>query len=94
MAGKIVSRGGEAAMPDDLHEQRQLGRYLAMGQAGLEMVVPIALGFYLDSRFGWSPWGVIVGAVLGISGGLYHLVRMADRANVDDAADRARRGQQ
>ena len=38
-----------------------LGRYLAFGQVGLEMVFPIGLGMVLDRYLGWarggSPWG-------------------------------------
>jgi F0F1-type ATP synthase assembly protein I len=57
-------------------DQKDLARYLALGQVGMEMAAPVALGWLLDSYFGWSPWGVIAGAVLGLIGGLYHLVRM------------------
>jgi F0F1-type ATP synthase assembly protein I len=48
-----------------------------MGQVGLEMVAPIGLGYFLDTRYGWSPWGVIVGVVVGLVGGIGHLVLMA-----------------
>ena len=56
--------------------QKDLGRYLALGQVGLEMAAPIALGMLLDSYMGWSPWGIIAGAVIGLIGGLTHLVQM------------------
>ena len=32
-----------------------------------QMVVPIAVGVWLDDRNGWSPWGAVVGAVLGFA---------------------------
>jgi F0F1-type ATP synthase assembly protein I len=48
-----------------------------MGQVGLEMVAPIGLGLYLDNRYGWTPWGVTIGAVVGLVGGIGHLVLMA-----------------
>ena len=57
-------------------DQKDLSRYLALGQVGLEMVAPIALGVELDSYLGWSPWGVIAGVVIGFVGGLAHLVTM------------------
>lgn len=57
-------------------DQRDLGHYLALGQIGLEMVAPIALGWLLDSYFGWSPWAVVAGAALGLIGGLAHVVQM------------------
>jgi F0F1-type ATP synthase assembly protein I len=63
---------------------KELGRYLAIGQVGLEMVVPIGIGLALDSYLGWEPWGVIGGAVLGLVGGLSHLVHLAGKADRED----------
>jgi F0F1-type ATP synthase assembly protein I len=57
-------------------DQKDLGHYLAIGQVGMEMAAPIALGWLVDSYFGASHWGVIAGAVIGFVGGLVHLVRM------------------
>ncbi len=57
-------------------DQKDLGRYLALGQVGMEMAAPIALGALLDSYFRCSPWGVLVGAAVGFVGGFAHLLRM------------------
>lgn len=54
--------------------RKEFGRLLSIGQVGLEMVVPIIVGVYLDDRLGWSPWATTVGAVLGLAMGLLHLV--------------------
>jgi F0F1-type ATP synthase assembly protein I len=43
------------------------------------MVVPVAIGVFLDGRFGWSPWGVAVGAVVGFVGGLAHMLILLKR---------------
>jgi predicted Kef-type K+ transport protein len=58
---------------------RDLGFYFALAQTGLEMAAPVALGAYLDSTFGWSPWATAAGAVLGLAGGLTHMVFMLKR---------------
>lgn len=46
---------------------------------GFELVVPILagvfLGMWLDGRFGWTPWGVVTGAVLGIAAGFLNFFR-------------------
>lgn len=60
-------------------DKRDLGYLFALGQTGIEMVAPIAVGAYLDSRFGWTPWAAIVGAVLGLAGGLTHMLLMIKR---------------
>ena len=39
-------------------------------------VLGFALGYWLDGRFGSSPWGVLVVTLLGIGLGLYRTVRL------------------
>jgi len=51
-----------------------------------EMVGPILLGVWLDDRYGWAPWGLAVGAVLGVVGGTGHLFLTARRMSRDEAA--------
>ena len=46
---------------------KEMGYYFTLAKVGLEMVVPIALGLWLDNLFGWQPWGVVGGAVLGLT---------------------------
>jgi F0F1-type ATP synthase assembly protein I len=67
--------------------ERDLGRYLALAQTGLEMVAPIVAGVYLDKYFGWSPWATAVGAILGLVGGMAHLVIMARRQDQPQQTD-------
>jgi F0F1-type ATP synthase assembly protein I len=67
---------------------KDLGRYLAIGQVGLEMVAPIILGVVLDTYLNWSPWGVVVGATVGLIGGMAHLIQLANRANKPPKRDR------
>lgn len=57
-----------------LGDPRDVRRYMTLSQVGLEMVAPIGLGLAVDHFLGWSPWGVIVGAVLGFAVGLVHLI--------------------
>ncbi len=61
-------------------DQKQLGYYFTLAQVGMEIVAPIGLGVWLDQAvWGWAPWGLIGGAVLGFVGGLTHLVVLANR---------------
>ena len=60
--------------PGGQPDQKELGFYFALGQVGLEMVVPIGIGIAIDSYLNWSPWATAGGAVLGLFGGLTHLV--------------------
>ncbi len=68
----------EAFLPSTPDPQRW-----QLASAGLELVGVVALlawcGYWLDGRLGTKPWALIVGAGIGIVGGLYRLVRMAFR---------------
>jgi F0F1-type ATP synthase assembly protein I len=66
-------------MPEGSQNSKNLGHYFAIGQVGLEMVVPIAIGVGLDQYLGWTPWGTVVGAVIGLVGGLAHLVQVLNK---------------
>src|SRR5262245_51453689 len=53
---------------------RQLGKYYALAQVGLEMAAPVGLGVWLDQTLGWMPWLTVTGAILGLVGGIAHIV--------------------
>jgi F0F1-type ATP synthase assembly protein I len=55
-------------------DSRRLGLYMALAQVGTEMVVPAVLGLILDFNLDWTPWGLLVGVVLGLVGGFYHMI--------------------
>lgn len=38
-------------------------------------------GYWLDERYGWSPWGLLAGLLLGTAAGLYRLIRDAEKLN-------------
>jgi F0F1-type ATP synthase assembly protein I len=62
-----------------LPRNREMGKLMAYGQVGLEMAAPILLGWFLDERFGTLPWLIVAGAVLGLVGGMTHLVMMLNQ---------------
>lgn len=66
-------------MPEQRPTTRELGLYFSLAQVGVEMVLPVVLGIWLDAEFGWFPWGVVVGAILGLTVGVLHLVAFLQR---------------
>jgi F0F1-type ATP synthase assembly protein I len=47
-----------------------IGLELAGATAGLAL-----LGYWIDGKFGTSPWCLLAGVTIGIVGGLYNLIR-------------------
>jgi F0F1-type ATP synthase assembly protein I len=67
-------------------DRNEMGRYVALSQIGLEMVSPIIVGLVLDHYLGWTPWALIAGAVLGLVGGLVHLVLLLNKMDAKDSS--------
>jgi len=56
-----------------------LGVELGASVAGLAL-----FGYWIDRHYGSAPKGLVTGAVLGLVGGLYNLIRSALRALRDN----------
>jgi F0F1-type ATP synthase assembly protein I len=72
-------------MPDGPINPREYGHYISLAQVGMEMAAPIGVGLAVDHWLDWSPWGVVVGAVLGLVGGLAHLVVLVNRQDAKNS---------
>jgi F0F1-type ATP synthase assembly protein I len=68
-------------MPQGPVSPKELGFYFSVAQVGLEMVFPVGIGLVLDHYLHWTPWGVVVGAVLGLLLGLVHLIALTNQRN-------------
>jgi F0F1-type ATP synthase assembly protein I len=66
-------------MPQGPPDFKEFGYYIALAQVALEMVAPLLVGIGLDYYLGWSPWGVVGGALIGFVGGMVHLIVLAGR---------------
>ncbi|MGD0462897.1 MAG: AtpZ/AtpI family protein [Tepidisphaeraceae bacterium] len=58
-----------------------------MASAGLEVAVGVglgvAVGYWIDKRCHSDPWGILIGAGLGFTAGMYLLFKDAIKANKD-----------
>lgn len=65
-----------------------VGLELAGATAGFALI-----GYWIDRRYQTAPWGVLVGVILGLVGGLYNLVKQSlqavREARIEDEADAA-----
>jgi len=70
----------------ELPDRKEMGRYVALSQIGLEMVAPIIAGLLVDHYLGWTPWALIAGAIFGLVGGLVHLVHLLNKLDEKDSS--------
>lgn len=76
------------------HDRRP---WLRLANAGFELAAAIGgfvlVGYWVDRHFGVGPWGVLTGALLGLVGGMYNLVKgalVASREAREDDVERER----
>jgi F0F1-type ATP synthase assembly protein I len=73
-------------MLPELPDRKEMGRYVALSQIGMEMVAPIVGGLLIDHYFDCKPWAMVAGAVLGLVGGLVHLVHLSNKMDSKDSS--------
>ncbi len=73
-------------------DPRDMRRYMALSQVGLEMVAPIGVGLAVDHFLGWFPWGTICGAALGLTAGLVHLIYFVSKDDPDSSPPKPKSG--
>lgn len=68
----------------DSDDDANWGRFAGVG---LEIAVGVgigaAAGYWLDKRFGTSPWCLVSGSMLGLAGGMYLLIKEVMKFNRD-----------
>ena len=65
---------------EDQDENRKAGFAYAAGIALFASVVTLCgAGWLVDKWFGITPWGIIIGIVLGSAVGLYEFVRISSK---------------
>jgi F0F1-type ATP synthase assembly protein I len=72
-------------MPGDEPRFGQMGYLLALGQVGIEMVVPIGVGIALDLWLHTAPVFILIGVVVGLVGGLVHMLAILKRMDKSES---------
>ncbi len=70
--------------PDD-KEAKTRQQWVRMSGMAVEFVGMVLvlgyIGYRLDESRGWSPWGSLAGFLIGTAGGLWLMVRQANKIN-------------
>ncbi|MFO8030439.1 MAG: AtpZ/AtpI family protein [Cyclonatronaceae bacterium] len=54
------------------------GEYIALGtHIAASMIIPVVIGIYVDKRWETSPWGVIIGALMGFASMISIVIKLA-----------------
>jgi F0F1-type ATP synthase assembly protein I len=69
-------------MPEELPEEPKSGSdWSRLSSIGFELVAAVGgftfAGYLWDHHFRTLPWGTLTGAVLGLIGGMYNLIRQS-----------------
>lgn len=65
------------------------GEYMALGtNIAASMIIPVVIGIYVDNRWNFSPWGVIIGALLGFGSMISIVLKLASRTGETEYAKR------
>ena len=67
---------------------REMGYYVALAQVGVEMVVPIVAGYWLDDWLKTGPWITSIAAVIGFVAGMLHLILILRQKERDESSDK------
>jgi F0F1-type ATP synthase assembly protein I len=89
MAAQATPDGGDGNRPDSNDSPHppasSSAHWMGMASLGFEFVIavllPGALGWWLDGRFGSRPWIMLVGGLLGFIAGLRILMRAVSSGN-------------
>jgi len=65
-------------------DERRYPGWVRYSGVGLELAGAVAglalVGYWVDGKFGTSPWGILGGVLIGIVGGLYNMVKESLKA--------------
>ncbi len=68
-------------MPEFRQGPQERSAWLRIASSGFDLAIVVvgatALGWWLDHRYGWSPWGTLSGALAGVVGGMVNFLRTA-----------------
>ena len=61
---------------EDSNKRHNPWKFVHLGlQLTVTCLIFFGIGYGLDQRYGWAPWGLLIGGIIGIAVGLYHFLK-------------------
>ena len=60
-------------------------------QFGITLAVLGYVGFQVDERYGWAPWGILAGILSGMGLGLYAMLKQIDKLEAGELLKKRRK---
>jgi F0F1-type ATP synthase assembly protein I len=77
-----MAEGSKKPPSDDQSTSRILGSFAGVGlEFLLAMLLPGALGYWLDGKFDSRPWLMLLGGAFGFAVGLYRMLDTVKRSS-------------
>ena len=87
--GQAIHMAKTDRSPADRKQKPTWLRFSGIGVEFAGVVIGFTLiGLWIDRHYNKSPWGVVIGASLGLVGGMYNLIRESLAASRDADAER------
>lgn len=81
----MADEGKDPRSHTELREPRDREPWMRIGGVGLELAAAVGgfafLGYLVDRHYGSQPKGLLTGAVLGLIGGFYNLIKTSLQAS-------------
>ena len=85
---KELNIRGKSPLQQNIKRNKERSKMMAYSHLGIEfglsIILPVLLGNYLDKKFNISPLILIIGLILGFTGGLYRLIHITSQMNEDE----------
>ena len=93
LAQRSTGLPGTGKAPESPQVDKSAWRYAGIGlQFAATTALFTLMGYGLDRKMGWSPWGTVGLTMVGLIGGLYLLIKEALRENETGPADKRGKG--
>jgi len=86
VVGQMGAKGPLKSLREAGSAPNQWMRYSGLGiQMAATLILPVLGGMWLDKEYGWEPWGVVLGGMVGATASVTSVIMTVQRAERAEA---------